>query len=308
MISEDFKPGDIFSFLRSPEKARRFAGRMCFPVSAVPFFLSLFSPSFLVFTVFSMAESESTLRGYRSIVAVAHRGGIVEGIPENTLAAFRDAIASGVDVVEIDLRGTKDGAVVIMHDPTVDRTTNGVGQVVDMTLAELRQLDAGGGARIPTYREVLELVAGTRVKLLLDIKVSPVLDKGKVVRLTERHGMLLDVIVGARTVEDLREFRALNPNLRILGFVPDVEVIEAFVQAGADIIRLWPRWIKEDPDRVARVHRLGKPVWTTAGAAPKEELEDLIAAGVNGILSDTPEEFRNLETPPVERGEGDRKK
>jgi glycerophosphoryl diester phosphodiesterase len=239
-------------------------------------------------TISSSAEMEPDMQPERSVIFVAHRGGIVAGIPENTLAAYRHAIASGVDVVEIDLRGTKDGEVVIMHDPTVDRTTDGTGQVTDLTLAELKQLDAGGGERIPTYGEVLELVAGTRVKLLLDIKVSPVLDKGKVVRLTERYGMVLDVIVGARTLEDLREFRALNPNLRTLGFIPEVEAIEAFAGAGVDIIRLWPRWISEDPNRVARVHRLGKPVWTTAGEAPREELEDLIAAGVNGILSDTP--------------------
>jgi glycerophosphoryl diester phosphodiesterase len=183
------------------------------------------------------------------VVLVAHRG-LSPGFPENTLAAFRNSVELGVDVIEVDLRGTADGEVVIVHDATVDRTTDGSGDVTQLTLAEVRALDAGShagpqfrGERVPTYREVLELVAGTGTKLLLDIKPSEVLDKERVVRLTEEHGATLDVIVGVRSIDDLREFRALNPNLRTLGFVPDVDSIEAFVRAGVDIVRLWPDWI-----------------------------------------------------------------
>jgi glycerophosphoryl diester phosphodiesterase len=223
-----------------------------------------------------------------SVAFIAHRGGIVPGYPENTMAAFRQAIAQGVQVIEVDLRGTKDGEVVVMHDETLDRTTDGRGPVASRTLAELKQLDAGRGERIPTYSEVLQLVAGTGVQLLLDIKQSPVLDRRKVVRLTDAHDASLKVIVGARTVEDLRTFRALNPNLRTLGFVNDVKEIEAFVLAGVDIIRLWPDWIYRDPALVGQVQALGKPVWTTAGDASRDQLERLIKLGVNGILSDFP--------------------
>lgn len=136
------------------------------------------------------------------VVNVAHRGGIAPGEPENTLGAFRRAIAAGADAIEIDLRGTRDGRVVVLHDETLERTTDGTGRVTDYELSELRRLDAGDGAKIPTYEEVLELVSGTGVQLLLDIKVSPVLDKRRVVRLTESHRAVLHVIVGARTVAD----------------------------------------------------------------------------------------------------------
>jgi glycerophosphoryl diester phosphodiesterase len=229
-----------------------------------------------------------------AIAFIAHRGGIVPGFPENTIAAFRQAIKHGAEVIEIDLRGTKDGEVVIMHDETLDRTTTGKGKVTDYTLAELKKLDAGAGERIPTYEEVLRLVAGTGVKLLLDIKESPVLDKRKVVRLTDKYNAALNVIVGPRNLDDLRAFRALNPNLRTLGFIRNVEDIEPFAQAGIDIIRLWPKWIYASPDLVKKVHQLGKPVWTTAGTAPREELEKLIKLGVNGILSDLPEVMNKL--------------
>ena len=224
-----------------------------------------------------------------AVLNIAHRGGIVPGYAENTLAAYRRAISFGVDVIEIDLRGTSDGEVIILHDETLDRTTDGTGKVTEVTLEELKPLNAGGGESIPTYAEVLDLVADTGVKLLLDIKVSPVLDKAKVVRLTESHDAVLDVIVGVRTLSDLRKFRRLNPNIRTLGFIRRPEDIDDFVAGGIDIIRLWPEWIRADEELVRKVHGLGKPVWTTAGDAPREVLEELIGSGVNGILSDFPE-------------------
>ena len=224
-----------------------------------------------------------------TVLNIAHRGGVVPGYPENTLAAYRRAISFGVDVIEIDLRGTQDGEVIVLHDETLDRTTNGTGKVTDYTLKELKQLNVGEGESIPTYAEALDVVAGTGVKLLLDIKVSPVLDKRKVVRLTERHRAVLDVIVGVRTLDDLKQFRQLNPNIRTLGFIRRPEDIDDFVAAGVDIIRLWPEWIRADEEIVRKVQGLGKPVWTTAGDASREVLEELINSQVNGILSDFPE-------------------
>ncbi|MHB9028349.1 MAG: glycerophosphodiester phosphodiesterase [Candidatus Latescibacterota bacterium] len=228
------------------------------------------------------------------IAFVAHRGGIAPGYPENTLRAYRQAIECGAQAIEIDLRGTRDGEIVIMHDETVDRTTNGRGKTTDLTLAELRTLDAGNGERIPTYEEVLKLVAGTGVTLLLDIKESPGLDKARVVRLTEKHHAVLNVIVGPRNLEDLHTFRTLNPNLRTLGFIRGKDDIEPFVRAGVDIIRLWPPWIYADPALIGKVHAFGKPVWTTAGEAQRDELEKLIKFGVNGVLTDFPEIMNSL--------------
>lgn len=254
---------------------------------------------------------------------VGHRG-LSPGFPENTLAAFRSSIALGVDVIELDLRGTADGEVVILHDETLDRTTDGTGPVTALTLAEIKTLDAGSyvdpafnAERIPTYGEVLELARGTGVKLLLDIKLSEVLNKERIVRLTEQYGATLDVIAGVRSVADLREFRELNPNLRTLGFIPEVTDSDAFVSAGVDMIRLWPDWIRESRDSadcqadyaarkaaaqsgersqpgsasciVEHVHAQGKPVWATADDAPREQLDELIRLRVNGILTDLPE-------------------
>jgi glycerophosphoryl diester phosphodiesterase len=256
------------------------------------------------------------------VVVVAHRG-MVPGYPENTLAAFRRSVVLGFSAIEIDLRATSDGHIVVMHDDTVDRTTNGSGEVGQMTLAEIQSLDAGSYAdpkfadqRIPTYEAVLEAVRGTGTKLVLDIKPCDALDHERVVRLTEQYGAALDVIVGPRSVGDLREFKALNPNLRALGLIPgpefeppDPELIMEFARMGADMIRLWPPWIFADRQEqhaksplIGRLHDLGKPVWCTADTLyqdispehPREDLSELVRLGVNGIITDVPELLRDI--------------
>ena len=111
----------------------------------------------------------------QSVSAIAHRG-FAKAAPENTLAAFRKAIELRPDFVECDVRRSKDGQLIVIHDQSVDRTTNGKGLVADMTLAELRQLDAGSwfrpefaGERLPTFEEVLDLAKGQTV-LVIEIK------------------------------------------------------------------------------------------------------------------------------------------
>jgi glycerophosphoryl diester phosphodiesterase len=259
----------------------------------------------------------------REVVIIAHRG-MAAGYPENTLAAFRHSISLGFPVIEVDLRTTADGHIVIMHDETVDRTTSGTGEVGRMTLAEIRRLDAGShagpgfaGERVPTYPEALEALRGSGATLVLDIKADGALDNERVVRLTERHGAAADVIAGVRSIADLRDFKKLNPSLRALGLVPgpdheppDLAVIEEFARTGADIIRLWPRWILASrPDAgpgrsplVQHLHDLGKPAWATADTLyddispehPREDLSELVRLGVNGIITNLPELLRDV--------------
>jgi glycerophosphoryl diester phosphodiesterase len=262
------------------------------------------------------------------VTLVNHRG-LSPGFPENTLAAFRNAIAMGVDVIEIDMRTTKDGEIVILHDPTVDRTTDGTGPVSELTLAQVKALDAGShespafaGERIPTYEETLQLVRGTGVKLLLDIKTASVTERA--VALTQQYGMIADVIVGPRTVATLQAFKALDPDLTTLGFIATEADADAMIAAGVDIVRLWPHWIlgsRDSPDcqadyaaRVAafergerdhpgsascaleRVVRRGTPVWSTVNDMAYEGMDELIRLGATGILSDLPAELDRLLT------------
>ncbi|MCM3785444.1 glycerophosphodiester phosphodiesterase [Neobacillus mesonae] len=114
----------------------------------------------------------------RSEILVAGHRGYKSAYPENTLLSFRRAIEVGVHMLEFDLRMSKDREVVVIHDATVDRTTNGTGEVRNHTLAELKALDAGGwfapefeGLKIPTFRELCQLLAGYP-DMLLNVEVK----------------------------------------------------------------------------------------------------------------------------------------
>ena len=106
----------------------------------------------------------------QNIFVAAHRGWKAK-YPENTLKAFKAALSLNVDQLETDVRITKDGHLVLMHDSTVDRTTNGTGAVSDLTLLELKALDAGDGEQIPTLQEFMELVKD-HPTITLDIELK----------------------------------------------------------------------------------------------------------------------------------------
>ncbi|HDD34137.1 MAG TPA: hypothetical protein ENG30_03190, partial [Thermofilaceae archaeon] len=111
--------------------------------------------------------------------------------PENTLKAILRGINCGAKYIEIDVRRTRDGALVLMHDETVDRTTNGSGRVSEMTLEELKKLDAGEGEAVPTLKEALEVVKGKAV-LLLELKEAGY--ERHVWQIVSSHGMEEEVI------------------------------------------------------------------------------------------------------------------
>src|SRR6185295_18982896 len=100
---------------------------------------------------------------------VAHRGASGQ-YPENTLLAFRRAIEQGVDALELDVHRTADDELVVIHDSTLERTTNGYGNVHDKTLQEIRQLDAGQCEKIPLLDEVIQLTRAAQIRLFVEVK------------------------------------------------------------------------------------------------------------------------------------------
>ncbi len=114
---------------------------------------------------------------------IAHRGGPVYQ-PENTLPAFFQAIEDGADWIELDVQRTIDGVLVVIHDETVDRTTNGNGKVGELPFEEIRALDAGNGAQVPTFEEVITLAKDAGVGILPEAK-SPRLYPGIEAEITE---------------------------------------------------------------------------------------------------------------------------
>jgi len=243
---------------------------------------------------------------------IAHRG--ASGLaPENTLSAFEKAIEIGVDRIEMDLRLTIDGEVVVLHDKTIMRTTNGWGSVRKLSLKRLKRYSAGSwfhhefsAEKVPTFREVLELVKG-RTTLLLEIKDGSPYHHG-----IERH--IIDLIneykahdwciVQSFNDGVLKNFREL-PNLH-----SDVQkLFEAFIPVApfyggsrfsykrierydfAKEININYRYV--NPRVVRKVHQMGKKVnvWTVN---EPQNLKKYVEMGVDGIITDFPNRLKEI--------------
>jgi glycerophosphoryl diester phosphodiesterase len=231
------------------------------------------------------------------VTIVAHRG-LTEGMPENTIAAFRRAAERGVPVVELDVRVTRDGQLAIMHDTTVDRTTNGTGRVAAMTLATIQALDAGGpdhpGEGVPTLADALEAMGGKGTRLLLDIKPGTPLEK--VIGLVRKHHAEASAIFGLRRAKDVARVRHELPASTALSFMATPGDAAAHASAGTQIIRLWSDWVEADPSLVRRTQALGPQVWILVGRhLPRSDREwralhaRMIATGAEGLVTDRPE-------------------
>jgi glycerophosphoryl diester phosphodiesterase len=231
---------------------------------------------------------------------IAHRGRDAS-VPENTLAAFRHSKARGITILETDVRVTKDGEFVLLHDPTVDRTTNGRGQVGDLTLAEVQRLDAGSGEHVPTLRDALRLVRGSATSLLLDMKPGTPLKAVLDLVATERAAA--NVVFGHRSPREAARLRLLAPEVRAVALMKSLNDLDAFEQAGIRNIRLWSHWIDPaaggDPALVARVKARGDQVWCIVGRrVPKRDAEwkalhaRLMTLGIDAIATDRPDLLR----------------
>lgn len=231
-----------------------------------------------------------------------HRGAMAYA-PMNTLAAFELAAKQGADGIELDVHRSRDGYPVIVHDFTVDATSNGTGQVTEMTLAELKALDVGTwfsssfvGAQVPTLDEVFEAV-GQRLLINVEIKVlSPDTDgvEQVVADCIARHSMQRRVIVSSFNPPTLKRFRALMPDVP-MGFLyyPGAPVDTRPMVADLAYEAYHPYHAIIDAAVMDRARQNGHFVntWTVNEAQEALRLHDL---GVHGIITNAPD--RIIET------------
>ena len=163
--------------------------------------------------VMDIKKNGKLLFTWPGIIVVGHRG-TVKFAPENTIPAFQAAIQYGADLLEMDIRETKDGVLIIMHDATVDRTTDGTGKVNEKTLAEIKELDAGSwfdpkfkGTRVPTFEEVLNAING---KALPDIDFKAG-TPSKLIKILKERGLLGRVTLYCGDWNLMRETVKLSP-------------------------------------------------------------------------------------------------
>jgi glycerophosphoryl diester phosphodiesterase len=190
-----------------------------------------------------------------------HRGNPAEH-PENTMRSFRSAIALGCDLIECDVHLSSDGRLVVIHDHTLDRTTNGTGLVRDYTAAELRKLDAGDGEKIPLLQEVIELAIG-KVGLVIELKNLPPLYPGleeKLIAMLRQLGALQECAAVSFNHAAIHELRKVEPSLQ-LGILEGARPLHPATmlrETGADVYS--PHWGASDPQVVKEVHAAGGAV------------------------------------------------
>jgi len=228
---------------------------------------------------------------------VAHRGASMER-PEGTLAAIRRSIEVGATAVEVDIRTSSDGELFLLHDATLDRTTNGKGDASLLSLAALQKFDAGSwfdemykGEKIPSLKEAAAVCRG-KIDLLLDLKEQGEDYDRKVVGIIREHGDPARTIVGVRSVAQVKRFRELLPEAKQLALIPEVDDIEAFAKAGADVIRLWPKWLEAGDQPVERVRATGKRLHLNGKTGSIDEVLTLLRHRPDSLLSDDPRNLR----------------
>lgn len=236
--------------------------------------------------------------GDSKLMTVAHRGA-AGYCPENTMASFRRAIDMKADLLELDVHLSKDGELIVIHDHSIDRTTNGMGKVSDYTLEELRRWDAGSwfdiqfeGEKIPSLREVLELSKG-KAGLLIEIK-NPLLNPEIELKLADElkaNGVeLTEVIVQSFDSEVIERFHKILPEVALGILVSKEEsctrdrIMEyaaycTYMNASIGLVSL------EMVDMIHSQHMKIFP-WTVRAM---EQVRPLIEMGVDGIITDYPD-------------------
>ncbi|MEM2217048.1 MAG: glycerophosphodiester phosphodiesterase family protein, partial [Thermofilaceae archaeon] len=202
----------------------------------------------------------------------------------------------GVDAVEVDVRLSRDGVPVVIHDETVDRTTNGSGRVSDMTLKELKRLDAGAGEQIPLLEEVLEVVKG-HAPLFAEIKELEVVKPS--LGVVRKKEMLDDVLFISFYSEALSVLRELEPaaHLGLIYAKPDNGIVGAR-KLGCEFVLPFYRLATEKAIALAHRLKLGVVAWTV------DELEtavELKKHGVDGVASNYPDRLFPLRDTSVAR-------
>lgn len=212
--------------------------------------------------------------------------------PENTLAGVRAALRLGADAIEVDVHCTRDGVPVLLHDGTVDRTTDGQGEIAALSLRQARRLRAGDGERIPTLREVLETVAG---RALLVLEVKPAGIEEAVLSTGRRAGALDWCTVHSFLPQVVERFRKLEPRLPCSLLTSGREVVDwgqlfAFtLSLGAQGIAVYHGAVTPELVRAGHLRDLRCSTWI---ANRRVDVRRVAAAGVDAITSDYPDRVR----------------
>lgn len=269
-----------------------------------------------VLTALARPADRHPFFNHEGILTIAHRGG--GGLrPENTIYAFTHAVELGADVIEMDVHCTQDGEIVVIHDDTVERTTNGTGRVEEFTLAQLKELDAGytwtpdngasfpfrgQGLRVPTLAEVF--TAFPEMAMNIEIKQFQPSIVARLARLIRDFDMTEKVLIASVDTNPLREFRRVCPQVATSASEQETRFFYAMhlahlgklCKAPAHAFQV-PQY-SEDREVVTRSflnaahgRNMKVYVWTIDDA---EDMQRLISMGVDGIVTDYPDRLLTI--------------
>jgi glycerophosphoryl diester phosphodiesterase len=239
----------------------------------------------------------------------AHRGGSLLW-PENSLLAFRNALALGADFIEFDVHLSRDGEVMVIHDATLDRTTTGAGPVRDHSVAELKAFrlkDRSGtvtAETVPTLDEVVEVAARAKRRMLLEIKVDagkaryPGIEE-KVLAILDRHAMTASTVVMSFEAPTWRRVRELRPEVatcalysaRALARTSLTAELETLRAAGVRFIGVEHTVVDAAAVKQAQEAGIGLGAWTVNNPA---DMQRMIGAGVTILITDQPDVAKTL--------------
>lgn len=257
-------------------------------------------------------DCAACLRDLPRPLVIAHQGG-EELWPSNTMYAFERAVALGVDMLEMDLHVTADGALVLMHDETVDRTTDGTGRLEEMTLAEVKALDAGyywtnddgqtypfrgQGITVATLEELFQAFPDMPMNIEIKlVETIPIVEP--FCQMIRQYGKQDQILVASFHEDAMAEFRAACPEVatsasqnEVINFFarhfvglagsysPDAQAVQV-PEYRSGIHILTPRFVSDAHDRGMDVH-----VWTVNES---EDMQRMIDLGVDGIITDRPD-------------------
>lgn len=221
------------------------------------------------------------------MLRIGHRGaGAYE--PENTIRSFKKALEIGVDAIELDVRLTKDREVVVVHDPKVDRISNGKGLVTDLTLEQIKGLSVDKGEKILTLDEALDFL-DNKARILIELKEQGY--ENKVLNTIRERGLEKTVILVSFSEDALGKVRELDRNVETgLIYVQHKNAIKAALELKAQYLLPLYRFTHTADVQKAHQNGLKVIVWTMN---KPEEVDEYIKKGVDGIASDKPDIFRN---------------
>lgn len=229
----------------------------------------------------------------RRVAVIAHRGEHLQH-PENSMPGIAAAIEAGVDYVELDVRTTSDGRLVLMHDATVDSRTNGRGAVKDLSFAEIRALDCGirmgekfAGTKVPAFEEALQLLQG-RCGLYLDWKAA---DASALVEALRQHEMVSRTVVYGR-FEGLAEIRKLEPQLRVMPEAVSLEVLrQTLFSLKPSVVAFGRRDFVDEAIALVQLAKADVFVDRLGPDDTEASWLDAVARGATGIQTDHPAEL-----------------